>query len=107
MFEAHAGVRGAELPVDALLSRVAGLRPRGDLCVNLGLRRPPQGQSLPRQDAQFRFGPIEPAAVPERKHPPYALGQALRLGGQKGLVERGEVRVFKLSQTSVRYSAWR
>ena len=31
MFEAHAGVRGAELPVDAFWGRVAGLRPRGDL----------------------------------------------------------------------------
>ena len=31
MFEARAGVRGAEPPVDALLGRVAGLRPRGAL----------------------------------------------------------------------------
>ena len=31
MFEAHADVRGAALPVDACLGRVAGLRPRGAL----------------------------------------------------------------------------
>ena len=45
MFEAHAGVGSAELPVDALLGRVAGLRPRGDLRGDRG---------LPRQDAQLR-----------------------------------------------------
>ena len=38
------------------------------------LRRPARGQGLPRQDAQFRFGPVEPAAVPGRKHQLYALG---------------------------------
>ena len=38
MFEAHAGVRGAELPVDAFWGRVAGLRPRGDLRGDRGLR---------------------------------------------------------------------
>ncbi len=64
MFEAHAGVGGAELPVDALLGRVAGLRPRGDLRVDGFLRGHARGQGLPRQDAQFRFGPVEPAAVP-------------------------------------------
>ena len=31
MFDAHAGIGGAELPMDVLLGRVAGLRPRGDL----------------------------------------------------------------------------
>ena len=83
MFEAHAGVGSAELPVDALLGRVAGLRPGGDLRVDRVLRRPAQGQNLARQDAQFRFGPVEPAAVPGRKHPLYAPGQAVRLGGRK------------------------
>ena len=34
MFEAHAGIGGAELPMDALLGRVAGLRPRGHLRVD-------------------------------------------------------------------------
>ncbi len=53
MFEAHAGVGGAELPVDAFLGCVTGLRPRGDRV----LRRPARGQGLPRQDAQFRFRP--------------------------------------------------
>ena len=38
---------------------------------DLGLRRSAQGQGLPRQDAQFRFGPVEPAAVPGRKYQPY------------------------------------
>ena len=71
MFEAHTGVRGAELPVDALLGRVASLPParrpaRG--------RRTARGQGLPRQDAQFWFGPMEPTAVPGRKHLLYALG---------------------------------
>ena len=56
MFEAHAGARGPERPVDAGLSRVVGLRPRGVL-------RTARGQGLPRQDAQFRFGPVEPTAV--------------------------------------------
>ena len=68
MFEEHAGVGGAKLPVNALLGRVAGFRPRGDLRVNRVLRRPARGQGLPRQDAQFRFGPVEPAAMPGRKH---------------------------------------
>ena len=68
MFETHAGVGGAELPVNALLGRVAGLRPRGDLCMNRVLRGPARGQGLARQDAQFRFSPVEPAAVPGRKH---------------------------------------
>ncbi len=31
MFEAPAGVRGAERPMDAFWGRAAGLRPRGDL----------------------------------------------------------------------------
>ena len=44
---------------------------------------------LARQDAQFRFGPVEPAAVPGRKHQLYALGHAVRLGGRKRLVKRG------------------
>ena len=66
MFEVHAGVRGAELPVDAFWGRVASLRPRGDLRGDRGLRRPARGQGLTRQDAQFRFGPVEPAAVTGR-----------------------------------------
>ena len=61
MFEAHADVRGAALPVDACLGRVAGLRPA-------------RGQGLPRQDARFRFGPVEPAAVPGRKTVRAGLG---------------------------------
>ena len=68
MFEAHAGVGGAELPVDALLGRVAGLHPRSGLRVDRGLRRHARGQGLPRQDAQFRFGPAELAAVLGRKY---------------------------------------
>ena len=74
MFEAHAGVRGAELPVDAFWGRVAGLRPRGDLRGDRGLRRPARGQGLPRQDAQFRFGPVEATVVPGRKRQLYAPG---------------------------------
>ena len=30
------------------------------------------GTGLPRQDAQFRFGPVYPDAVPGRKYPLYA-----------------------------------
>ena len=84
MLEAYAGVGGAELPVDALLGRVAGLRPCGDLRVNLVLRGPARGQGLPRQDAQFQFGPVEPAAVPGRKHQADAPDPALGLGARKG-----------------------
>ena len=84
MLETYAGVSGAELPVNALLGGVAGLRPGGDLRVNRVLRRPARGQSLPRQDAQFRFGPVEPAAVPGRKHQEDAPDPALGLGGRKG-----------------------
>ena len=68
MFEGHAGVAGAELPVDAGLGCVA------------------RGQGLPRQDAQFRFGPAEPTTVPGRKHPLYALGPAARLDRRKSPV---------------------
>ena len=89
MFEAHAGVGGAALPVDALLGGATGLRPRGDLRVDRVLRRPARGQGLARQDAQFRFGHVEPAAVPGRKHQLYALGQTARLGGRKRPVKRG------------------
>ena len=60
MFEAHAGIRGAERPVDAFWGRVAGLRPGGDLRGDRGQRRHARGQGLPRQDAPFRFGPVEP-----------------------------------------------
>ena len=63
MFEAPAGVRGPERPVDAGLGHVVGLSPRGVLCIDRGRRRPARGQGLPRQDAQFRFGPVEPTAV--------------------------------------------
>ena len=73
--EADAGVGGAELPADALLGRVAVLRPSSDLCVDGGLRGP-RGQGLPRQDTQFRFGPVEPVAVSGRKHQTYATCQA-------------------------------
>ena len=51
--EAHAGIRGAALPVKARLDGMAGLRPRGRLRVN---PRPTRGQGLARQDAPFRFG---------------------------------------------------
>ena len=85
MFEAHAGVHSAELPADARLGRVAGLCPR----VNRGLRRHAWGQSLPCQDAQFRFSPVEPTAVSRCKHQLYAPGQAARLGRRKSPVERG------------------
>ena len=89
MFDAHAGVGGAELLVDALWGRITGLCPRDNLRGDRGLRRPARGQGLPRQDAQIRFGPVEPVAVPGRKHPLYAPGQAARLGGRKGPVKRG------------------
>lgn len=49
MFEMHAVIGGAELPINALLGRVTGLRPRGDLHMDRGLAR---------QDAQFWFGPV-------------------------------------------------
>ena len=89
VLEADAGVLGAELPVEARLGGVAVLRPGGDLRVDGGLRGQARGQGLPRQAAQFRFGPVEPAAVPGRKPQAYASGQAARLGGRKGPVERG------------------
>ena len=37
----------------------------------------------------FRFGPVEPAAVPGRKRPLYAPGPAVRLGGRKRPEKRG------------------
>ena len=107
MFEAHAGIGGAELPVDALLGGVASLRPRGDLRVNLVLRRHARGQGLPRQDAQFRFSPVEPAAVPGRKHQEDAPHQALGLGGRKGPEKEAYAWVFRWSQTRIRRSAAR
>ena len=79
MFEAHAGVGGAEQPVDALWGGVASLRPRGALRRNRG---------LPRQ-AAHRSGPGESTAVPGRKPPLYALGLAARLGGRKCPVKGG------------------
>ena len=75
MFEAHAGGGGAERPMNALLGRVAGLRPGGALRVDRGLRRHVRGQGLPRQDAQLRFSHVEPTAVPGRKRQLYAPGQ--------------------------------
>ena len=89
MFEAHAGIGGAELPMDALLDRVAGLRPRGALRVDAACVGMREGQGLARQDAQFRFGPVEPAAVPGRKHSLYAPSQTACLGGRKRPVKRG------------------
>ncbi len=38
MFEAHAGIGDAELPMDALLGCIAGLRPRGDRRMDIGMR---------------------------------------------------------------------
>ena len=105
MFEAHAGVGGAERPMDALWGRVAGLRPRGDLRMDRVLRRPARGQGLARQDAQFRFGPVEPADVSGRKHPRYALGPAARLGGRKGPEKEAYVWVFRGAQTRIRRAA--
>ena len=87
--ETDAGIGGAALPVNALLGRVAGLRPRGDLRGDRVLRGPARGQGLPRQDAQLRFGPVEPTAVPGRKHQLDALCQAARLGGRKRPEKRG------------------
>ena len=89
MFEAHVGVGGAELPIDAFLGCVAGLRPSGDLRGDRVLRGRARGQGLARQDDQFRFGPVEPAAVPGRKHPLYALGQAVCFSGRKRPEKRG------------------
>ena len=62
MFEAPAGIRGAELPVDACLGHVAGLRPRGDL----GLRgdRACRVRMLSSGSALWS----QPAAVPGRKY---------------------------------------
>ena len=74
MFEAYAGIRGAELPVDIFWGRVAVLRLRGDLRVDRGLRQHARGQGLPRQNAQFRFGHVEPTAGAGRKHQTYAPG---------------------------------
>ena len=61
----------------------------GDPRVNRVLHRHARGQGLPRQDAQFRFGHVEPAAVPRRMHQLDALGQAVRFGGRKRPVKRG------------------
>ena len=73
MFEAHAGVRGAELPVDACLGAWWACAHAAPCAA-----RPTRRQGLPRQDAQFQFGLVEPVAVPGRKHQPYALGQVPR-----------------------------
>ena len=107
MFEAHAGVGGAEQPMDAFWGCVAGLRPGGDLRVGRVLRRHARGQGLPRQDAQFRFGPVDPAAVPGRKHQADAPAPALSLGGRKGPAKRGVDRGFRWPQTRIRRSASR
>ena len=78
--EAHAGIRGAELPVKARLGGMAGLRPRGRLRVD---PRPTRSQGLARQDAPCRFGPVEPAAMPGRKRP------TPRFVGRERVMERG------------------
>ena len=58
-------------------------------CAWTASRGPARGQGLARQDAQFRFRPVEPAAVPGRKHQAYAPDPALGLGGRKGPAKRG------------------
>ena len=88
MFEAHAGVGGVALPVDALLGRVAGLRPRGDLRVPARGPRPASacagsGPAASGRSDLLWLGHVEPAAVPGRKHQLDALGQAARLGQRK------------------------
>ena len=65
--------------------------------------RPARGQGLPRQDAQFRFSPVEPTTMPGRKHPLYAPG----LGGRKRPVQRGAGMGVQISQTRIRRAAWR
>ena len=72
--------------MDALLGRVVVLRPSGALRVDGVLRGHARGQGACRvRTLQFRFGHVEPTAVPGRKHQLYAL----RLGGWKGPEERG------------------
>ena len=72
-----------------------------------GVRKTPwlsaREQKLARQDAQFRCGPAEPAAVSGRKAP----SQAARLGGRKRPVKGGVGWVFRWSQTRIRRSAGR
>ena len=59
MFEAHTGVGGAELPVDALLGDVAGLRPRGDLRVT----RPASPCAGTGPGASGRSVPVRPCGA--------------------------------------------
>ena len=75
----RANARFARLIYCCLASRESGLQYRGpvrtvNLRIDRVLRRPARGQGLPRQDAQFRFGSVEPAAMSGRKHQLYALG---------------------------------
>ena len=63
----------------------------GHLRMDRGLRRHARNQGLTRQDAQFRFGPVEPSAGAGRKTPSVrsALGAALHRAGARGRKSAG------------------
>ena len=78
---------GGEVPVGFGVSEIAVVLPGGDF-VDEGLFvGDPAVEALGRQDAEFGFRQIEPAAVLWGVVPFEALDQAPGFGGRKGFVE--------------------
>ena len=88
MLEFDARVVGSELPICFGVVFVSIGFPRGDLLDERGSVRNSAGEALRRENAEFGFGEVEPAAVCWRIMSFEPLSEPARRGGRKSLVER-------------------
>src|SRR5271157_4030739 len=82
------GVGGCEAPIWLGVIFIAVMLPGGDLVGEDLFIGDAAIETLGRQDAEFRLGQIEPAAVFWRVTPFEPLDQPPGFGGREGLVER-------------------
>ena len=87
MLEFDTGVGRCEVPIGLGVSGIAIVLPGGDFLDQGLFVGNASVEALGRQDAEFGFGEIEPAAVLGGVVPFEALDQAPGLGGRKGLIE--------------------
>ena len=93
------------MPIRFGVMGVAAFLPGGDFGGQIGLVGDAAIEALGREDGEFGFGHVEPAAVLGRVMPFESFDEAARFGGGKGFVERRRVCVLRLSCTRTILSA--
>ena len=101
-----ARVADGESPVDAAVIGVSLGFPCGQFPREFGSASDTTVQALTRQDAEFDFGNVEPTSVARGVDDMEPPRQAVRFGGRKGLVQRGDAMSIQIVANQRDLAPW-